>query len=80
MRAAPSGSWRNDGNSSGVENGVVEVLGVVGPVGKDVARLEAIQQNLAVDHIAAVAGREHKAHRQAQRIDGGMDFCAWAAA
>ena len=76
MRAAASGARRNDGNGSGIENGVVEVLGVVDPVGEDVARPEAIQQILAVDYIAKVAGREHKAHWQAQRIDGSMDFCA----
>lgn len=76
VRAASSGSRRNDGNSSGVENGVVEVLGVVGPVGEDVAGFEAVQQVLAVDHIATMAGREYKAHRQAQRIDGSMDLGA----
>ena len=43
VRAAPFGSWRNDGNGSGVENGVVEVLGVVGAVGDDVAGFEAVQ-------------------------------------
>ena len=76
VRPPSPGSWRNDGNGPGVENGIVEVLGVVGAVGEDVARFDTIQQILAVDHVAAMAGREHEAHRQAQRIDGGMDFGA----
>ena len=29
-------------------------------------------QPWVVDHVAAMARCEHKAHRQAQRIDGGM--------
>ena len=62
------------GDSSSIENDVVEGLGVVGAVGDDVARFKAFQQVLAVDHIASVARREHEAHRQAERIDGGMDL------
>jgi hypothetical protein len=40
------------------------------------AGLEPVQQVPAVDHIAPMARREHEAHRQAQRIDDGMDLCA----
>ena len=54
----------------------MEVLGVIGSVGDDVAGLEAVQQVLAIDHVAAMAGREHEAHRQTERVDNGMDLGA----
>lgn len=76
MGSAPFGPWRNDGNGSGIENSVVEVLGVVGAVGDDMVWFEAVQQVFAVDDVAAMARREHKAHRQAKRIDNGMDLGA----
>jgi hypothetical protein len=41
-----------------------------------VAGFEAVQQLLAVDHVAPVSRREHEAHRQAERIDNGMDLGA----
>lgn len=69
MGTPPFGSWRNDGSGSGIENGVVEVLGVLGSVGDDVD-LSPSSRFLAVDHIAPVTRREHEAHRQAERIDG----------
>ncbi len=52
----------------------MEVLGVIGTISDDMARLEAFQQGLAIDHIASVTRREHEAHRQAERIDGDMDL------
>ncbi len=76
MGTAPFGAWWNDGNGSGIENGVVEVLGIVGPVGDDVAGFEAVQQVLAENHVAPMAGREHEAQRQTERIDDGMDLGA----
>src|SRR5690606_21458947 len=76
MRTPSFGPRRNDGNSSGIENGVVEVLGVIGAIGDDVAGFEAVQQVLAIDHVAPMARREHEAHRQAERIDKGMDLGA----
>jgi hypothetical protein len=54
----------------------VEVLGIVGAVGEDVAGFEAVQQVPAVDDVASMARRKHKAHRQAQRIDDSMDLGA----
>ena len=52
----------------------MEVLGVIGTISDDVAGFEAVQQGLAIDHITSVTRREHEAHRQAERIDGGMDL------
>ena len=76
MGATASGARWDDGNGPGIENSVVEVLGIVGAVGEDVAGFEAVQQVPAVDDVAAMARRKHKAHRQAQRIDDSMDLGA----
>lgn len=61
----PLGPWRDDWNSAGIQNGVVEMLGIIGPVGDDIAGVETSEQFFAIDHVTAVSWRKHKAHRQA---------------
>ena len=63
MRASSLGSWWNDRNSASVQNGVVEVFGIIGSVGDDVAGIEAMEQFLAINHIATVSRCKYEAHR-----------------
>lgn len=67
---------RNDGDGPCIKNGVVEVFGVIGAVGDDVAGSEALDQVFAKDDVASIARGDHKAYRQAERINGGMDLGA----
>lgn len=66
----------NDRNGARLQNGVVEVLGVIGPVGDDMTRTQTFQQVLGIDDIATMTRRQQQAHRQAKCIDGGVDLGA----
>jgi hypothetical protein len=76
VRTSSLGSRWNDRDGAGIQNGVVEVLGVVGPVGDDIAGTQITQEFFGVDHIASMARRQHEADGQAKRIDSGMDLGA----
>lgn len=62
--------------SAEIENCVVKMLGIIGQVGNDAARLQPLQEVCAIEHIATMAGPQDKANRQAKRIDRGVDFRA----
>ena len=59
-----------------IENGVVEIPGIIGEIGDDMAWPQPLQKVGAVDHIAAMARPQDKANRQAEGIDGGVDLRA----
>ena len=47
---------RDDGDSAGIEDGVVEVLGVIGPVRDDMAWAQPAQKIASEDHVATLSG------------------------
>ena len=75
MWTSSLGSWRNNRDCASVQNSIVEVLCIIGSVGDDVAWIEAMEQLLAIDHIATMSRCEHEAHRQPQGIDDSVDLC-----
>lgn len=79
VRSAPVGSWRDDGDGTGIEDGVVEMLGVVGAVGNDGVAGKPLDQVGRVQDFAAMARACLQADRIAESIGGGMDLGAEAA-
>lgn len=59
-----------------LEDQIMQAVGVVGPVCQNLARLQATDQIAGGSHVVLLAGAEMKAHRQAKRIDYGMDLGA----
>lgn len=51
-----------------------EVVGVVGAVGDDVLQPKPGDELAREQHVAAMAGRNDDAHRQAERIDGNVQL------
>jgi hypothetical protein len=70
------GARRNDGHSAEIEDRVVKMLGIIGQISNDPARLQSLQKTGAIEHIAAMAGPQDKANRQAEGIDSGMNLGA----
>jgi hypothetical protein len=74
MGLSAFGPGRDHGLDAELAQGVVEVVGVVGLVGEDGGRLEAVDEGGGLDHVAAVARREDQADRQSERVDAGVDL------
>lgn len=55
-------------------------VGIIGLVGKDLPGLQAIDQIIGGSHVVLLSGAEVETHRQAERVDYGVDFGAEAAA
>lgn len=55
---------------------LAQAVGVIGLVGEDLPGLQSVDQFLGGRHVVLLSGAEVEAHRQAQRIDYGMDFGA----
>lgn len=53
-----------------------QAVGIIGTVGKHLPGRQAPDQIARWSHVVLLAGAEHEAHRQAKRIDYGMDFGA----
>lgn len=79
MRLAPVPPRWDDEFSPGIEDGIVQVVGVVAPVGDDRAGCEALDQGVGLDHVALLAGAEQQADGVAQGIGGGVDLGGQAA-
>ena len=74
VRSAALRPWRNDGLSALIEDGVVEVLSIIGAIGDDKAADKAIDQRGTVDHLATVARTCDQPGGIAKRIGGHMQF------
>lgn len=59
---------------------VEEAVGIIGAVAQNQQRQQAAQQVAGGGHVVLLARPEGKAHRQAQRIDYGVDLGSKAAA
>ena len=66
----------DDGDRADGLNCLVKMVCVVGLVGNDVTGLQASQQRLAKEDIAAMARAEDDADRQAQCVADGVDLGA----
>lgn len=71
---------RDDHVGSGSQDGGVEMIGVIGLVGQDMARAQTLDQDLCAANVVFLAGSADQAHRIAQAIGGGVDLGAQAAA
>lgn len=69
-------SRRDHWLSAEIKNYVVKMLDIIGQISNDAARLQPLQKTCAIEHIAAMAGPQDKANRQAKGIDGGVDLGA----
>ncbi len=65
---------RNDRLSALIENDVMQAIGVIGPIGKDLACVQISDEFTGGRHIALLTGPQFEADRQAERIDDGVDF------
>ena len=70
---------RNDRLCTLIEDGVVEMLGIIGTVSDDKATGDAIDERGAVDHLAAMTGTCDQPGGVAECIDGHMQFGGQAA-
>lgn len=66
---------RGDDDSSALRlDFLAQAVGVIGLVGKNLTCLKPVDQIAGWGHVILLAGAEDKAHRQAQRINYGVDF------
>lgn len=70
---------RDDRDGTGIEDGIVQSIGVVGTVGEDMGGLQAVDQGLGLADIAVLSGRADETHGVAERFDGGMELGGQAA-
>ena len=73
-------SWRDDRLAALVKDHVVELVGVVGAVGNDLAGGEAGNQTARRRHVVLLAGSDLKPDRQTKGIYDSMELGAEAAA
>lgn len=66
----------NNGFAALIENGVHQVIGIVGAVGDDMPGGKAIDKAMRLRHIVLLAGPGKQTHRIAQRVDGGVELGA----
>ena len=52
----------------------MQAIGVIGPIGKDLACVQTSDEFTGGRHIALLTGPQFEADRQAERIDYGVDF------
>lgn len=73
---APIRPWWDDRGSARVSDGIMEMVGVIGSVCNDVLRFQPFYQGFSIDDITAITRSQDKAHGQAKRVHGGVDFSA----
>jgi hypothetical protein len=73
-------SWRDDRLAALVKDHVVELVGVVGAVGNDLAGGEAGNQTAGRRHVVLLAGSDLKPDRQTKCIYDSMELGAEATA
>ena len=79
MRPSPLRPWRNDWLCTLIEDGVVEMLGIISTVGNNKAAGDAIDERGAVDHLTAMTGTCDQPGRVAECIGGHMQLGGQAA-
>ena len=70
------GSWRNDRFGTRVQDGVVEVLGIIGAVRNHEACIQPFNELCSIDHLASVTGAWNEPDRQTETIGGNMQLGA----
>ena len=68
MRFIAIGPRRDDGQRAGMEDGVVEVLGIIGPVGCNGGTGDTLDQHCAEWHLAAIAGTSVDTDRVSEAV------------
>lgn len=76
MRPAAIMSRRNDRHGTGSEDDVVEMFGIVGPIGDDGTAGQPLDQCRAEQHLAAMARAGNEADRIAEAVGGGVELGA----
>ncbi len=74
IRAVAAG--RDDRLAALFVDQVVEAVGIIGAVGEHLACRQSADQVAGRCHVVLLTRPEHEAHRQAERIDYGMDLGA----
>ena len=64
----------NDDSSALSLDLLAQAVGIIGFVGKHLTCLKTVDQITRWSHVVLLSGAENEAHRQAQRIDYGVDF------
>lgn len=72
---AVAAGW-NDWFTALFDDQIAQAVGVVGPVCQHFLGLQPSDQVAGGSHIVLLTGAKHKAHRQAERINYGMDLGA----
>lgn len=72
--------WRDDDFGAGLGDPVGEMIGIVALVGDCRFGLDTVDQVMGKRDVVALAGRSDQADGKAERLGGGMDFGAQAAA
>lgn len=70
---------RDDGRGSGLQNAVVEAVGVIGAVSQDVAGAEALDQIGGALDVVFLTWSSDQAQAIAQTVGGGVDLGAQSA-
>lgn len=76
MRPAAVWPWRDDRLGTSVENGVVKVFGIVGPIGDDEAARDPLDQGRTKKNLASMARAGKEAGRIAEAIGGDVQLGA----
>lgn len=71
---------RNDRLAALVEDEIVEVVGIVGAIGKNLTGVKALDQIAGRGHVILLAGTEFEPDRQPKGIDYSVDLGSEAAA
>ena len=79
MGSAPVVSGRNDRRCTGVQDCIMEVLGVIGPVSDDGLTGDVLDQGRSVEHITAMARASDQADGIAEAVGCGVELGTQAA-
>ena len=80
-RVSAAGLGRDDeADAAGAQRPTQAILGVVGAVGDDGPGAGVAEQHVGAVEVVGLAGGQVQARRVAERIDGGVDLRAQAAA
>lgn len=74
MRPAPVRSRRNDRCCTSVQDRIVEVFGIVGPIGDDGLAGDVLDQGRGVQHITTMTGAGDQADGVAEAVGGRVEL------
>lgn len=70
---------RDDRDGTGIEDGVVQPVGIIGAIGQHMLGVQAVDQGFGLADIAVLPGRADETHGVAERFDGSMELGGQAA-